>query len=133
MADPSSGGKFAFTKLVVRDLAKADAFYRAVCGYREGQWVTATVLGRPAQEVIYRKPEGGVEMVLLVYLDGPPSVAGDVTTAFDTPDIDAFQARLLAAGGAVAEAIKDLEFNGNRMRIAFFTDPEGYLLEVMQR
>ena len=34
---------------------------------------------------------------------------------------------------AVAEAIKDLEFNGNRMRIAFFTDPEGYLLEVMQR
>ena len=133
MTDNFSGGTFAFTKLVVRDLSKADAFYRTVCGYSEGQWVTDTAGGRPIQEVIYRRPEGGLELVLLTYLDGAVGSAGDVITAFDTPDLDAFQARLLAAGGAVAEAIRDLEFNGNPMRIAFFTDPDGYLLEVMQR
>ena len=45
MTDNSSGAAFAFTKLVVRDLAKADAFYRAVCGYGEGEWVKATTRG----------------------------------------------------------------------------------------
>jgi hypothetical protein len=106
---------------------------RAVCGYGEGQWVKDTFGGRPIQEVIYRKPEGGLEMVLLAYLDGSFSSAGGVIIAFDTPDLDAFQARVLCAGGAVADAIRNLEFNGNKMRIAFFTDPDGYPLEVMQR
>ena len=52
---------------------------------------------------------------------------------FDTPDLDAFQARVLAAGGSVVEAIKVLEFGGNRMRMGIFADIEGYLLEVLER
>jgi predicted enzyme related to lactoylglutathione lyase len=127
------GGRFAFTKLVVRDLASADAFYRAVCGYGDGQCATGMTAGRPIEEMIYRKPEGGLELVLLSYLDGPESATSGVIVAFDTSDLDAFQERVLAAGGAVIEAIRDLEFNANRMRIGFFSDPDGHLLEVMQR
>ena len=40
---------------------------------------------------------------------------------------------MLGAGGSVIEAIKPLEFNGNRMRMGIFADIEGYMLEVLER
>lgn len=128
------GAKFAFTKLVVKDLEKSAAFYRAVCEYGEGQRLEAEdYAGRPIAEVIFRKPEGGMEFAILTYLDGKSCSSGDVITAFDTADIDAFETRLLAAGGAVLGPIKALDFNGNSIRIAFYTDIDGYVLEVMER
>jgi predicted enzyme related to lactoylglutathione lyase len=134
MSDPSRGTKFAFTKLVVGDLTKAAAFYRAVCGYGEGQLVKADLNGRALQELVFRGSEGGVEFVLYAFLEGPPPPSpGEVITAFHTSDLEAFQARLLTAGGAVLRPIKTIEFGGNRMRIGFFTDLEGYHLEVIER
>lgn len=133
MLNDFPGAKFAFTKIVVNDLAKSAAFYRSVCEYDEGQLVEADLAGRPIAEVIFRKPEGGMEFAILAYLDGVKSSSGDVIIAFDTADIDAFEARLLKAGGTIAGPIKALEFGGNKMRIAFYTDIDGYLLEVMER
>lgn len=133
MPDTSGGAKFAFTKLVVRDLDKAAAFYRSVCGYDEGYRVQDALFGRPIEEVIFRRPEGRTELVLLAYLQGPLTSAGDAMTAFDTPDLDAFQSRVLAAGGTVAEPIRVVEFGSTRMRIGFFRDVDGYLLEVIER
>ena len=40
MMNNFSGAKFAFAKLVVNDLVKMDAFYRSICEYPEGQWVS---------------------------------------------------------------------------------------------
>ena len=127
------GAKFAFTKLVVHDLHKAAAFYRAVCEYGEGQIVKAAIAGRPVEEIIFRAPERGIELVLLTFLEEPPPSPNGVITAFDTPDLNAFQERLLNAGGTVVEPIKRIEFGANRMQIGFFADPEGFLLEVMER
>lgn len=125
--------EFAFAKLVVKDLDAVADFYRAVCGFGEGQRLADAIAGRPIVEIVFAKPEGGAELVLLKYDDGPDPSPSGVMIAFNTPDLDAFQARVLAAGGSVVEPIKPLEFGGNHIRIAFFADIEGYLLEVLER
>lgn len=123
----------AFAKLVVQDLDAMATFYRAVCGYGDGQRIEDAIAGRPIVEIVFGKPEGGAELVLLTFSEGPPPSPSGVIIVFDTPDLDAFQARVLAAGGSVVEAIKVLEFGGNRMRMGIFADIEGYLLEVLER
>ena len=133
MMNNFSGARFAFAKLVVNDLVKMDAFYRSICEYPAGQWVKAGEGADAIEEVIYRKPEGGVELVLLTNVEGPPASCGSVNIAFDTGDLDLFEARVLAGGGAVLKPIRANEFNGAKMRIAFYTDPEGYVLEVIER
>ncbi|MDO6414562.1 hypothetical protein Q4F19_09235 [Sphingomonas sp. BIUV-7] len=133
MINDFAGARFAFAKLIVNNLDRSAAFYRTVCEYGEGQWVEADLAGRPIAEVIFRKPEGGMELAILAYLDGTTSAAGDVTIAFDTADLDAFEHRLVAAGGTIVAPIKALEFGGNSLRIAFYRDIDGYLLEVMER
>ena len=123
----------AFPKLVVRDLEAMAGFYRAVCGYGEGFRVEDAIAGRPIAEIVFSKPEGGAELVLLTFTQGPPPSPSGVMIAYDTDDLDAFQARVLGAGGSVVEAIKPLEFNGNRMRMGIFADIEGFMLEVLER
>ncbi len=123
----------SFPKLVVRDLDAVAQFYRAVCGYGEGQRIEDAIAGRPIVEIVFSRPEGGAELVLLKFAEGPPPSPSGVMIAYDTDDLDAFQARVLGAGGSVVEAIKPLEFNGNRMRMGIFADIEGYMLEVLER
>ena len=123
----------AFAKLVVRDLDAMAAFYRAVCGYGDGQRIEDAIAGRPIVEIVFAKPQGGAELVLLVFTDGPPPSPSGVMIAYDTPDLDAFQDRVLSAGSSVVEAVKALEFGGNRMRMGIFADIKGYLLEVLER
>ena len=123
----------AFPKLVVRDLDAVAAFYRAVCGYGEGQRIEDAIAGRPIAEIIFNKPEGGAELVLLTFTQGPPPSPSGVIIVYDTDDLEKFQARVLAAGGSVVEPIKALEFGGNHMRMAIFADIEGFMLEVLER
>lgn len=129
----SNGATFAFTKLVVHDLEKEGAFYRAVCGYRRPELLKGDIAGRPIEEIILRKAEGALDLVLLTYPGEPPPSGSGVITAFDTPDLDAYQARVLQAGGTVIQAIKWFDIGTNRTRIGFFADPEGHLLEVIER
>jgi len=130
----ASGATFAFSKLVVRDLERSAAFYRATCEYGEGQRVAGTMAGRSVEEIIFRSPNGGIDLVLIADPEhpSPPSPTG-VITGFDTSDLDAFEARLLAAGGTVVEPARWVEFGANRMRIGFFADPQGFVLEIMER
>ena len=39
----------------------------------------------------------------------------------------------LAAGGAIVEPMRWVEIGANRMRIGFFPDTEGFVLEIMER
>ena len=86
----------SFPKLVVRDLDAVADFYRAVCGYGEGYRVEDAIAGRPIAEIVFNKPEGGAELVLLTFTEGPPPSPSGVMIAYDTDDLDAFQARDLA-------------------------------------
>ncbi len=123
----------AFPKLVVRDLDAMATFYRAVCGYGEGQRIEDAIAGRPIAEIVFNKPEGGAELVLLTFTEGPPPSHSGVMIVYDTDDLEAFQARVLGAGGSVIEPIKPLEYGDTRMRMAIFADVEGYMLEVLER
>ncbi len=134
MIEARGGAAFAFAKIVVRDLAKQVAFYSAVCGYRQPELLQGDIGGRPIEEAIFRTGEGALDLVLLTYLGEPsPSNLGGGITAFYTDDVDGCQERVLDAGGSIVAAISLVEVGANRMRIGFFADPEGHLLEVMER
>ncbi len=133
MQDKSRNVEFSFTKLLVRDLERMTAFYRSTCEYGAGQTLEAAMGGRPIRETILAKPGGGAELVIMTYLDGNHPPAGSAVNAFNTVDLDAFEARVLDAGGLVVEAISELAFNGNTMRMGIYADPEGFLLEVLER
>jgi predicted enzyme related to lactoylglutathione lyase len=125
--------RLAFPRLVVRDLERQAQFYRSVIGYGEGQFIRATINGRPVAEIILAAPDGKVELILLRFEDGPAPSPSGVMLGFFTHDLDAFEARLLAAGGQVAQPIGPLETPAGTWRFALYADPEGYWLEVMQR
>jgi lactoylglutathione lyase len=134
LIEARGGAEFAFTKIVVRDLAKQVAFYSAVCGYRQPDLLKGDIGGRPIEEIIFRTGEGALDLVLLTYVgELSPSNLGGGITAFYTDDVDACQARVLDAGGSIVEAVSLVEVGTNRMRIGFFADPEGHVLEVMER
>ena len=133
MLDKTRNVEFSFTKLLVGDLERMTAFYQAACEYGPGHTLDATMAGRPIRETILSKPAGGAELVIITYLDGNHPPAGGAVNAFNTVDLDAFEARALAAGGTQVEAISELEFNGNKMRMGIYADPEGFLLEVLER
>jgi predicted enzyme related to lactoylglutathione lyase len=129
MADGYSA-RTAFIKLVVPDLQAAARFYRAVFGYGEGQLVKSSIADRPMEEIIFPKPEGGTELILLEYPGGPAPSPSGIIAGFATADLDGFQARVLAAGGSVVQPIKPLSVGG---RFAFFADTAGYVMEVIER
>jgi predicted enzyme related to lactoylglutathione lyase len=126
--------RFGFLKLVVRDLQQEARFYRSVVGYCEGLYIEGEIAGRPIEEIFFSGPNGESEMLILAYKDGagpPPSPSGVITGLF-TPDIEAFEARVLEAGGRVVQPIGPIDMPGGVSRLAFYADPEGYLLEVIE-
>ena len=125
--------RFGFCRFVVRDLQKQAAFYRAAFGYGEGITIRDEIKGRPIEEIIFM--EGGkAEIVLLVYTDGGPEPSpSGVLPGFFAPDLDALQARVLAAGGSVYQEIGPMEMPSGPTRLAFFADPEGFIMEVIEQ
>ena len=126
--------RYGFPKIVVRDLHKQIAFYRAVIGYEGGQFINGQINGRPLEEIVLFGPDNQVEMLILAYTDGKgphPDPSGFIN-GFFTPDLDAFEARVLAAGGSIVQPIGPMEMPGTTTRLAFYADPEGFLLEVIE-
>ena len=122
---------FGFSKLVVGDLERSAAFYREVCGLVESARFDAEIGGRAIREILFRPTDkGGGTLVLLTYLDDPKPGAGEAILGFSTPDVDAFVARALAAGGSVFQAAKAID--ELKVRVALVRDAEGHLLEVVQ-
>lgn len=126
--------RFGFLKLVVRDLQKQAAFYRAVFGCDEGQFIEGEIAGRPIEEILLTAPNGTAEILVLVYKDGkgPPPEPSGVIAGLLTPNIEAFEQRVLDAGGRIAQPIGPIQLPSGASRIAFYADPEGYLLEVIE-
>ena len=119
--------------MVVRDLQKQTAFYRAVFGYSEGQFVRDKIARRPFEEIILSGLDGKIELAILQFMEGPDPVPTGSMVGFFTQDLDAFEARILAAGGTVVQAIGPLQMGERSVRFAFYGDPEGHVLEVIER
>ena len=124
---------FSFTKLVVRDLEKMAAFYGDVYGlHAVNRQRGHRIGGEPIDEIMMSAdPDAAFgSFVLLEYLDRGPSPDGEVILGFVTDDLPALLERVRAAGGAVHAPIQEMP--ELRLRVAFATDPEGHLAELVQ-
>jgi predicted enzyme related to lactoylglutathione lyase len=126
-----SKAHFGFTKLIVNDLEKTVAFYKEVCGLEEWARVSADVNGREIDEIMLQPTaENGATLVLWKWRDRDAIVVDEVILGFQTPDVTAFVQRVRDAGGAIVQDIKDMPEHG--VRVAFVTDVEGHLIEVVE-
>jgi len=126
-----SKGHFGFTKLIVNDLEKTVAFYKEVCGLEEWARVSADVDGREIDEIMLQPTaENGATLVLWKWRDRDAIVVDEVILGFQTPDVTAFVQRVRDAGGTIVQGIKDMPEHG--VRVAFVTDVEGHLIEVVE-
>jgi predicted enzyme related to lactoylglutathione lyase len=126
-----SKAHFGFTKLIVNDLEKTVAFYKEVCGLEEWARVSADVDGREIDEIMLQPTaENGATLVLWKWRDRDAIVVDEVILGFQTPDVTAFVQRVRDAGGTIVQDIKDMPEHG--VRVAFVTDVEGHLIEVVE-
>ena len=122
---------FGFTKLLVHDLERSAAFYTSVCGLVETGRVDAVIGGRQISEIMFAPTgEGGSTFVLLKFLGAPSPTKDEVILGFITDSVDAFIDRVKSAGGALVEAPYDNVAHG--VKVAFVTDGEGHLIEVVE-
>ena len=123
--------EFGFTKLLVADLDRSAAFYEAVCGLERSARIDGQIGGREITEIVYQPAApGGAMFVLLTFVGTAKPAADEVMLGFNTSDLDAFLARVRAAGGSVTEEPRTLA--EMKLRVAFAKDLEGHVIEVLQ-
>jgi len=124
---------FSFTKLVVHDLEKMAVFYRDVYGLHAVQRVRGESIGGEEIDEIMVSADPKAQfgsLVLLKYLGRAPSPSGELILGFTTGDLPALLERVRAAGGGVHAPIKEMPELS--LRVAFATDPEGHLAELVE-
>lgn len=123
---------YVFAKTFVADLDAMGRFYAEVFGLVENNRHTDVMFGRPISEITY-KPSAGREvggLTLISFLDGNPPAAGEAVQGFITQDLYAVCQRALAAGGSLAEPVREIP--GFGIKVAFVLDPEGHINEVVE-
>jgi predicted enzyme related to lactoylglutathione lyase len=124
---------FSFTKLVAHDVEKLAAFYGEVYGLHAVNRVRGESIGGETIDEIMLSPDPNAtwsSFVVLQYLGRRPSPNGEVILGFTTDDLPALLDRVRAAGGGIHAPIKELPHL--KVRVAFATDPEGHLAELVQ-
>jgi lactoylglutathione lyase len=123
---------FVMTKLVVGDLERAKAFYGEACDLREIQRIDGVLDGRPITEIIMGSDApAAATLVLFAYHNTPAPPTGECMLVFETKDIDGFMARAVTAGASTMLPPQSLPQFG--LSYAFIRDPEGHVVEVIQR
>jgi len=133
MPPSTPGSSFGFTKLIVHDLDAMAAFYRDVYGLHAVNRVRGESIGGEEIDEIMLSADPNAtwsSLVLLRYLGRASSRNGEVILGFTTDDLPALLERVRKAGGGITESIKEMP--ALRIRVAFATDPEGHLAELVQ-
>ena len=128
---PSSA--LGFTKLVVHDLEKLVAFYCEAYGFHAVKRVRGeTIREEEIDEVMLAaEPDAPFgSFVLVKYVGRPPSPTGELLLGFVTDDLPALLDRIRHAGGAIHDPMREMPELG--ILVAFATDPEGHLAELVQ-
>jgi len=123
----------AFTKLVVHDLEGMADFYRDVYGLHAVQRVRdERIAGEPIDEIMLSPDPTAAfgTLVLLRFLPRARPASGEVILGFTTDDLDGLLARVRGACGSVVDGIHEMP--ERKIRVAFATDPEGHLAELVQ-
>jgi predicted enzyme related to lactoylglutathione lyase len=122
-----------FTKLVVDDLEKLSAFYCKAYGLHAVKRVRGErIAGEEIDEIMLAAdpdaPFGN--FVLLRYVGRDTAATGELLLGFVTDDLPALIDCIVAAGGRVHDPMRDMPDLG--LRVAFATDPEGHVAELVQ-
>jgi predicted enzyme related to lactoylglutathione lyase len=128
-----ANASFAFTKLIVGDLEKMAAFYRdAYELHAVNRQRGHSIAGEPIDEIMLSADASAQygSLVLLRYPGRAPSPNGELILGFTTGDLPALLERVCAAGGSVHAPMKEIP--ELQLRVAFATDPEGHLAEIVQ-
>jgi predicted enzyme related to lactoylglutathione lyase len=129
----SRSDSYSFTKIVVQDLEKMAAFYQQVFGLRAITRIQSQIAGEPIDEIILGTGDDMAKssIILLKYTERQPPRNGEVIQGWATADLAGLLDRIRAAGGRV---VQDLEDRPDlKIKLAFATDPEGHLAELIQR
>jgi catechol 2,3-dioxygenase-like lactoylglutathione lyase family enzyme len=124
---------FSFTKLVVHDVEKMSRFYTEVYGLHAVNRVQGeSIAGEEIDEIMMAADPNAQwsSLVLLRYLERGPSPSGELILGFLTEDRPALLERVRTAGGRVHADLEAMPHLG--LDVAFVTDPEGHLAEVVQ-
>ena len=122
-----------FTKLVVHDLDRMAAFYRDAYGLHAVKRVRGErIAGEEIDEIMLAAdPDDSFgSFVLLKYVGRESARTGELLLGFVTDDLPALLDRIVAAGGAVHDPMREMPELG--VRVAFATDPEGHVAELVQ-
>jgi predicted enzyme related to lactoylglutathione lyase len=122
-----------FTKLVVHDLDRMAAFYRDAYGLHAVKRVRGErIAGEEIDEIMLAAdPDASFgSFVLLKYVGRESARTGELLLGFVTDDLPALLDRIVAAGGAVHDPMREMPELG--VRVAFATDPEGHVAELVQ-
>ena len=95
----TADAQFSFSKLIVHDLERTAAFYKAVFGLVEWQRVESATNGRSIVEISFLPTyPGGGSLTLIKFLDTSRPCHGEMIVGFTTNDID-FAQDLVAQPG----------------------------------
>ena len=124
---------FGFSKLIVHELEKMAAFYRDAYGLHAVNRVRGhSIGGEEIDEIMVSADPNAAygSLVLLKYLGRGPSPSGELILGFTTDDLPGLLERVRAAGGGIHAPIQEIP--EMKLRVAFATDPEGHLAELVQ-
>lgn len=123
---------FGFTKLVVGDLEKMKSFYMKVYGLKQFDRIQADIGIDPIDEIMLGRDSGfgPGSIVLLRFTELAPPRPGSVILGFISDDLKGLLDCIVANGGRIHSAIKDIP--EMKVRVAFAKDPEGNLAELVQ-
>ena len=120
-------GAFVATGMAVGDLEKATAFYVEVLGLKKLQEVD---LDERREHLLGSGKPGAPTLVLMEYKDRPKPASDTEASkfVFYVRDVAGTAATIVASGGRVTR--EPAPYGENL--VAFATDPEGHLLELIQ-
>jgi len=124
---------FTFAKLVVSDLARAEAFYAKVFGMqvRHRHASDEHAYGQEESILFHPEREGATTSLILTrYLRRPPPPAGAAWAGFVVPDVAATALRIAAAGGKVE--VPAHVPGSHPVKALVATDPDGHVIEVIE-
>jgi predicted enzyme related to lactoylglutathione lyase len=122
----------SFTKLVVDDLEKMVAFYGEAYGLFAVHRFRGHIGAEPIEEIqLSPDPKARFgSFILIKFLERPASPQGELILGFTTDDLPALLERVRRAGGRIHSELKEMP--ELHIRVAFATDPEGHLAELVQ-
>lgn len=121
---------YAFTKIIVADLAAMEHFYCDTLGLRVQARIAVDKPGYVIRETVLVVGESGTLLNLVQHLDRPCPAPGEAVVGLSVDDLDAVIDAATGAGGSVVTPPVDIP--DHKLKIAYIADPEGHMLELLQ-